>query len=250
MAMGQTHPVTIKFVNLDSANSSPVLVQGYYLNGTRTLYVLEEVFLTPNEVETRNYYANFDTFQFVFTTSGLAAESTEISVWGKNASGQLVTAHRLVSDELLGSEVDVSSAFVAFRDDFQPQPLTAFAFTKVIFPSEKFDLNNEYDTATGNFIPKQDGVFSFNASIEFLPDPLTNDSNALTLLIRVNGTSVALEFLEISGEGLITVSTIQQLQAGEIVEVLARTFISGNINGVLPGGGPDQTRFEGALISK
>jgi YVTN family beta-propeller protein len=100
-----TQQVTIKFVNRDSTNSSTVLVQGYYLNGTRTLYVLEVVSLIPNEVATRNYFANFDSFEFVFTTSGPAAESTEISVWGKNASGQLVTAHRLVSDELLGSEV-------------------------------------------------------------------------------------------------------------------------------------------------
>jgi YVTN family beta-propeller protein len=100
-----TQQVTVKMTNSDSANSSTVLVQGYHLNGTRTLYVLEVVSLTPNEVATRNYFANFDAFQFVFTTSGLAAESTEISVLGKNASGQLVTAHRLVSDELLGSEV-------------------------------------------------------------------------------------------------------------------------------------------------
>ena len=102
----------------------------------------------------------------------------------------------------MGSEADVSSAFVAFRDEFQPQPLPEDAFTKVIFPSEKFDLNNEYDTATGNFIPKQDGVYSFNASIEFLPDSITIDPNALTLLIRVNGTSVALEFLRDYWRGL------------------------------------------------
>ena len=117
----------------------------------------------------RNYFANLDAFQFVFTTSGPAAESTEISVWGKNASGQLVTTHRLVTDELLGSEADVSSAFVAFRFEFQSQPLPEDVFTKVIFPSEKFDLHNEYDMATGNFIPKQGGVYSLNASIEFLP---------------------------------------------------------------------------------
>ncbi len=66
--------------------------------------MLEQITITPNEVVTRNYFANLDSFQFVFTISGLAAESTEVSVWGKNASGQLVTAHRLVSDELLGSD--------------------------------------------------------------------------------------------------------------------------------------------------
>ena len=53
----------------------------------------------------RNYFANLNAFEFVFTTSGPAAESTEISVWGKNESGKLVTTHRLVTDELLGSEM-------------------------------------------------------------------------------------------------------------------------------------------------
>ncbi|MCJ7992699.1 ABC transporter permease [Priestia sp. OVS21] len=132
--------------------------------------------------------------------------------------------------------------------------MPANTFTKVLFPSEQFDLNNEYDTSTGNFIPKQDGIYSFNAGIEFFPAPLTIESNNLELLIRVNGTSVALESLEINeGEGVITVSTIQQLQAGDTVEVLARSFRSGNINGnfdSIPLGGPDQTRFEGTLITQ
>ena len=53
----------------------------------------------------RNYFANLNAFEFVFTTSGPAAESTEISVWGENESGKLVTTHRLVTDELLGLEM-------------------------------------------------------------------------------------------------------------------------------------------------
>ena len=75
-----TQQVTVKMTNSDSANFSTVLIQGYSLNGNRTLYVLEVVSLTPNEVATRNYFANLAAFQFVFTTNGLAAESTEISV--------------------------------------------------------------------------------------------------------------------------------------------------------------------------
>ena len=96
-----TQQGTVKIDNNDSVNSSTVLIQGYYLNGTRSLYVLELFTVAPNQVVTKNYFVNFDSFEFVFTTSGTAAESTEISVWGKNASGQLVTAHRLVSDESL-----------------------------------------------------------------------------------------------------------------------------------------------------
>ncbi|MDO7485099.1 hypothetical protein ACIQYG_06325 [Peribacillus sp. NPDC096622] len=96
-----TQQVTIKMVNRDSVNSATVLIQGYYLNDSRTLYVLEVVLLAPNEVATRNYYANFNAFEFLFTTGGLAEESTGISVWGRNASGQLISSQRLVSDEQL-----------------------------------------------------------------------------------------------------------------------------------------------------
>ncbi|MBM0632750.1 collagen-like protein, partial [Paenibacillus polymyxa] len=61
----------------------------------------------PNAVITRNFFANLDAFEFVFTTSGPAVNETQISVWGKDALGQLVPAHRLVSDELLGTDQGV-----------------------------------------------------------------------------------------------------------------------------------------------
>jgi hypothetical protein len=95
-----TQQVTIKLVNRDQVNSSTVLIQGYYLLETRALYVLEEVLLSPNVVETRDYFANFDAFEFNFRTSGQGVGSTEISVWGKDTSGQLFTSHRLLMDEL------------------------------------------------------------------------------------------------------------------------------------------------------
>ena len=60
--------------------------------------------------------------------------------------------------------------------------------------------------------------------LSFCPDSITIDPNALTLLILVNGTSIVLEFLRITGEGLITVSTIQQLQAGDIVRGICPYF--------------------------
>lgn len=49
-----TQEVIIKLVNTDLVNLSRVLLQGYYLNGNRTLYVLEQVVLAPNEVLTKN----------------------------------------------------------------------------------------------------------------------------------------------------------------------------------------------------
>ncbi len=96
-----TQEVIIKLVNTDPINNSIVLLQGYYLNGSRTLYVLEKVMLAPNEVLTRNHFANFNAFEFVFTTSGPGEENTQISVWGRSISGELLGLHRLVSDEQL-----------------------------------------------------------------------------------------------------------------------------------------------------
>ncbi|WP_194201620.1 collagen-like protein [Metabacillus mangrovi] len=96
--------VTVKIANESAADASTVLVEGYFLNGVRTLYVQELLSLSPNEVITRTYFANLDGFEFVFTVTGPGEATTEISVWGKNAAGQLVTAHRLVTDELVGNE--------------------------------------------------------------------------------------------------------------------------------------------------
>ncbi|MFK4301734.1 MULTISPECIES: hypothetical protein [unclassified Paenibacillus] len=95
--------VTVKIINQDLVNSSTILIQGYFLNSLRTLYVLEEVVLAPNAVTTKNYVANFDAYEFVFTTSGPAEESTDISVWGRNGSGEIIDAQRIVADEQLDS---------------------------------------------------------------------------------------------------------------------------------------------------
>ncbi|WP_212029914.1 hypothetical protein [Metabacillus lacus] len=85
------------------SNPSNVIIQGYRLNGSRILYILELVVLNPNQVVTRNFFADVDAFQFVFTVEGAGASETEISVWGRDSDGQLVAAHRLVADELLGT---------------------------------------------------------------------------------------------------------------------------------------------------
>jgi hypothetical protein len=99
-----TRQVTVKIVNRDDTNISNIIILGYYLNGIRTLYVNELFNVGPNEVVTKNYYANFDGYEFVFTTGNLAADETEVSVWGKDAIGQLIDAHRVVASEELGAE--------------------------------------------------------------------------------------------------------------------------------------------------
>jgi hypothetical protein len=94
-----TQQVTIRLVSRTAVDSVTVSVQGYVLSTTRTLYVSEMISIAPNEALTRNYFADLDAFEFVFETSTEGAEEVGISVWGKQASGQLVDAHRVVEHE-------------------------------------------------------------------------------------------------------------------------------------------------------
>ncbi|CAH1057700.1 exosporium glycoprotein BclB-related protein [Paenibacillus pseudetheri] len=105
-----TQLVTIKLVNQSDVTVSLIQVEGYYMNGTRTLYISELYTVGPNEVLTKDYYANFDSFEFVFTTPIVLDDPIQVSVWGKSSTGQLVTAHRLVYSELYGENIGYSGA--------------------------------------------------------------------------------------------------------------------------------------------
>ena len=94
-----TQQVTIRLVSRAAVDSLTVSVQGYVLSTTRTLYVSEVISIAPNEVVTRNYFADLDAYEFVFETSIDGVEDVGVSVWGKQASGQLVEAHRVVAHE-------------------------------------------------------------------------------------------------------------------------------------------------------
>lgn len=98
-----TQTVTVRIDNRSDVTASSVQVQGYYMNGgLRVLYVSESFDIAPNQVVTNNYFANFDAFEFTFTTTATVNDPIQVSVWGKSSTGSLVTAHRLVSSELLG----------------------------------------------------------------------------------------------------------------------------------------------------
>lgn len=103
MGNNLTQIITVKIVNTDSVNPSTVEIQGYYLDGTRTLYVSELFSVAPNQVVTKDYDGNFTAYEFVFMTGGSGAAQTEISVWGKTALGTLVDSHRVVAEEQLMS---------------------------------------------------------------------------------------------------------------------------------------------------
>ncbi|MEK5030392.1 exosporium glycoprotein BclB-related protein [Paenibacillus sp. FSL R7-0302] len=98
-----TTQVTVRIDNRSDTTASTITVKGYYLSGgVRNLYVSEANNVNPNQSVTKTYFADLDAFEFTFVTSVTADDPIQVSVWGKSSTGALVTAHRLVSEELLG----------------------------------------------------------------------------------------------------------------------------------------------------
>lgn len=82
----------------DTILPATVLITGFYVSGAvKVPYVLELFSLVPGEVATRNYYSQFDIFEFIFD---VLVTGVEISVWGKDAAGNINAEHRLVTEEL------------------------------------------------------------------------------------------------------------------------------------------------------
>ncbi|SHN62660.1 hypothetical protein SAMN02745215_01219, partial [Desulfitobacterium chlororespirans DSM 11544] len=89
--------VAIEITN-DGDSMETVEITGYYVNGSlKEIYVLEANNLNPNEAIIKEYFADLDSFEFVFSTS---SETVVISVWGKDTEGALVAAHRVLPAEL------------------------------------------------------------------------------------------------------------------------------------------------------
>ncbi|MFV8517092.1 hypothetical protein [Bacillus sp. SBS7] len=105
----------------------------------------------------------------------------------------------------------------------------------VQYPDEIFDLNNEYDPIKSTFIPKQDGVYSINASLNFGSEVngeivITNFS--VLIVIRVNGEPVVVDndFMgEVPIINVVSVSAILQLTAGDEVNIAVTSTTAGVI---------------------
>ena len=89
--------LTVRISN-DDTLSDTIHIVGFFQSGaTKVQYVDELLSLAAGEVALRNYYAQFDAFEFQFTVSSLFVN---VSAWGKDANGNLTTAHRVVAEEV------------------------------------------------------------------------------------------------------------------------------------------------------
>ncbi|WP_052350351.1 hypothetical protein [Paenibacillus gorillae] len=123
------------------------------------------------------------------------------------------------------------------------QTLTNGVFSKVQYQVEELDLNNEYNSATSTFRPKQNGVYTLVASVAF--EQITMTPVRMDLEIRVNGVPRITDQENFTPRtGIIDASGIVQLKVRDRVEVFARaTGENGDIQSGVA------TRFEGARIN-
>ncbi|EHQ87556.1 hypothetical protein [Desulfosporosinus youngiae] len=98
--VGGVRPSSTLSVNIsnDDTVSADVQIEGFFQSGTAKVMYVQELFtLTAGSVALRSYYAQFDAFEFQFTVS---TEAVAVTAWGKDAAGNLTTAHRVVAQEV------------------------------------------------------------------------------------------------------------------------------------------------------
>lgn len=88
---------SVRISNADSGSASIRINGLYWIGTTKTEYVLDIVTLAPGEVANKNYYAEFDAFEFRFVTS---SDALDISAWGQDAAGNRTVVHSLLPGEL------------------------------------------------------------------------------------------------------------------------------------------------------
>lgn len=138
-----------------------------------------------------------------------------------------------------------SSAFRAVNGTIEQRFPAGPTPNPMVFPTEVFDLNDEYDPTTSTFIPKQDGVYSIIGSVVFGPDILTNYT--LRVLIMINGNIAVYDndFFgpEVPVGNITTVTAILQLKAGDQVRIFANSLTEGVYFPV-----PEIMHFEAARV--
>lgn len=88
-------------VNISNDDTSTVAIQveGFFQSETTRLKYVEEFFtLTAGTVVLKNYFVPFNAFEFVFFVS---SQAVEVSVWSKDATGNLTSAHLVVAETAL-----------------------------------------------------------------------------------------------------------------------------------------------------
>lgn len=106
-----------------------VEIKGFYLVGTtKTQYVDEIITIQAGSAITRNYFVEFDAFEFEFITS---SDAVEISAWGKDSAGNLIAAHRVLPSEFRSNEPSCDGVLVTMYN-FEGKIITIICYRKAL----------------------------------------------------------------------------------------------------------------------
>lgn len=224
---------SLKMINTDSFNST-VQIRGLYVEGTvKKDYVLDSQTLPPAGVLSKDYYAQFDSFEFRFVTS---SDAVKISAGGKDGAGNLNVQYNIMPVELdlLGS--DRSSGATGFSN-----------LNRIYVPN--FSGNNVAAVnAKNNSL--QGSIIVGSGPIGIAVNPLTNriyvanyasnnvsvidgHSNAVLTNVAVNshplgvGINTSLNRIYVTNQGSSNVSVIDGLTNAVIATITVGSFPGG-----------------------
>ncbi|KUO78117.1 MAG: hypothetical protein APF81_06900 [Desulfosporosinus sp. BRH_c37] len=94
-------PSSMFSVNISNDDTSTVAIQieGFFQSGTTKVKYVEEFFtLAAGTVALKNYYIQYDAFEFQYFVS---SEAVEVSAWRKDVTGNHTAALRVVTEEFI-----------------------------------------------------------------------------------------------------------------------------------------------------
>ncbi|SDH86029.1 hypothetical protein [Desulfosporosinus hippei] len=176
-----TVTVVVRITN-DGTTTESVMTEGSFVMGAiKVLYVLEQINLLPGEAVERIYFADFDAFEFQFTTS---SPEIAISAWGKDTAGNLVAAHRVLPAELeetLPTVLNYADFFALMPPD---NAATVAPGTDVSFPQDG-------PTSATTITRTSDTEFNLSAIGTYQVLFQVSVSEAGQLILTLNGADLA-----------------------------------------------------------
>lgn len=94
----QSSRLSVEIANEDTSTVA-IQIEGFLQSGTTKVKYVDEFFtLAAGTVTQRNYYVQFDAFEFQFFVS---SQFVNVSAWGKDLAGKLTSVYRVVVEEVI-----------------------------------------------------------------------------------------------------------------------------------------------------
>lgn len=130
------------------------------------------------------------------------------------------------------------------------QTMSAGAVNKIVFDTEQFDIQSEYDPSLYRFTAKTSGIYHFNACVRFAP---TTSTQAFLTFYKNGAENTRVQNFTNGGTGNAVVqahgSCVMQLAVNDYVEVYAYSSVATTTQGTGSGLTYDATFFSGVKIS-